>query len=545
MLSLIVNETALHLSNDLSITLKFSSPIFNTIGDYTYPFKLPATPLNVSILGYKHRIENSNNPFQVFNAVLEYNGVVILKGTLRILTAQSDFYEATLYMDKGDFVYQKKYLTLQDIDFGEMAWTGETLRMDYFNACRNYVYPDRNFSMPQILNKSYYDELPEDPANHYFNYYLTGTMYYFSNIDPRTTLVPMLYLRFVLTKAFEKFEYQLDDTFFAADPQFNALCIYNNVDANSTVNGPFIYDKLKVLMNYHLPRMTLNDFIGGLETFFNIRFFVNNITKVVKLVSVDSIVKSTDAVPFSSNVVSIYTQIGDPINGFHLKMNMDTDDEFWTSMKGQEDLVTSCLKDAVQKISDLPVWPACLSGEIRWVKDENLYYFNYNKVWVTINNINSLSLYSEFIHHQNDKAIDTPYSTLMNQTDSPYDCAVGSARTNWLATSPKLFFVKLHEFSGYGTNDERVYASNFSPSHSLFYTGDNGLYNKQFKAFFDFYMAAKQVKIIKSISLYELNQLDFSKKYEINGNKYLLSEIQATITHNGIKPATIVAYTCF
>ena len=541
MLSLIVNETALHLSNDLSITLKFSSPIFNAIGDYTYPFKLPATPLNVSILGYKHRIENSNNPFQVFNAVLEYNGIVILKGTLRILTAQSDFYEATLYMDKGDFVFQKKYLTLQDIDFGEMAWTGETLRMDYFNACRNYVYPDRNFSMPQILNKSYYDELPEDPANHYFNYYLTGTMYYFSNIDPRTTLVPMLYLRFVLTKAFEKFEYQLDDTFFAADPQFNALCIYNNVDANSTVNGPFIYDKLKVLMNYHLPRMTLNDFIGGLETFFNIRFFVNNITKVVKLVSVDSIVKSTDAVPFSSNVVSIYTQIGDPFNGFHLKMNMDTDDEFWTSMKGQEDLV----KDAVQKISDLPVWPACLSGEIRWVKDENLYYFNYNKVWVTINNINSLSLYSEFIHHQNDKTIDTPYSTLMNQTDSPYDCAVGSARTNWLATSPKLFFVKLHEFSGYGTNDERVYASNFSPSHSLFYTGDNGLYNKQFKAFFDFYMAAKQVKIIKSISLYELNQLDFSKKYEINGNKYLLSEIQASITHNGIKPATIVAYTCF
>jgi len=541
MLSLIVNETALHLSNDLSITLKFSSPIFNAIGDYTYPFKLPATPLNVSILGYKHRIENSNNPFQVFNAVLEYNGIVILKGTLRILTAQSDFYEATLYMDKGDFVFQKKYLTLQDIDFGEMAWTGETLRMDYFNACRNYVYPDRNFSMPQILNKSYYDELPEDPANHYFNYYLTGTMYYFSNIDSRTTLVPMLYLRFVLTKAFEKFEYQLDDTFFAADPQFNALCIYNSVDANSTVNGPFIYDKLKVLMNYHLPRMTLNDFIGGLETFFNIRFFVNNITKVVKLVSVDSIVKSTDAVPFSSNVVSIYTQIGDPINGFHLKMNMDTDDEFWTSMKGQEDLV----KDAVQKISDLPVWPACLSGEIRWVKDENLYYFNYNKVWVTINNINSLSLYSEFIHHQNDKAIDTPYSTLMNQTDSPYDCAVGSARTNWLATSPKLFFVKLHEFSGYGTNDERVYASNFSPSHSLFYTGDNGLYNKQFKAFFDFYMAAKQVKIIKSISLYELNQLDFSKKYEINGNKYLLSEIQASITHNGIKPATIVAYTCF
>lgn len=545
MLALIVNETALHLSNDLSITLKFSSPIFNAIGDYTYPFKLPATPLNVSILGYKHRIENSNNQFQVFNAVLEYNGVVILKGTLRILNAQSDFYEATLYMDKGDFVYQKKYLTLQDIDFGEMAWATEISRMDYFNACKNYIYPDRDFSMPQILNKSYYDGLPADPVNYYFNYYLTGTMYYFSNIDPRTTLVPMLYLRFVLTKAFEKFEYQLDDTFFATDPEFNSLCIYNNVDANSTVSGPFLYDKLKVLMNYHLPRMTLNDFIGGLETFFNIRFFVNNITKTVKLVSVDKIVKSTDTVAFSGNVASIYTQIGEPINGFHLKMNMDTDDEFWVSMKGQEDQIISSLKDAVQNISDLPVWPACMSGDIRWVKNENLYYFNYNKVWVTISNLNSLSLYSEFVHHQDDKAIDTHFSTLMNQTNTPFDCAIGNSRTSWLGTSPKLFFVKLHEYSGYGQNDERVYASNFSASHSLFYNGNNGLYKKQFKAFFDFYMTSKQVKIIKSISLYELNQVDFSKKYDINGNNYLLSEIQVTVSHKGIKPATIIAYTCF
>ena len=47
------------------------------------------------------------------------------------------------------------------------------------------------------------------------------------------------------------------------------------------------------------------------------------------------------------------------------------------------------------------------------------------------------------------------------------------------------------------------------------------------------------------MTLLELNQLDFSKKYAIGGNKYLLSEVQVTITNKGIKPATILAYTCF
>ena len=107
MLALFVNDKALDISGEISITLKFSSPVFNQIGDYTYPFKLPATPLNVSILGYKHRIETANNPWEVFNAILQWNGVIILKGTLRILNAQADLYEATLFMDKGDFVYRR------------------------------------------------------------------------------------------------------------------------------------------------------------------------------------------------------------------------------------------------------------------------------------------------------------------------------------------------------------------------------------------------------------------------------------------------------
>jgi hypothetical protein len=545
MLALFVNDKSLNLTSDISITLKFASPIFNTIGDHTYPFKLPATALNVSILGFKHRIENSANPYQIFDATLEWNGILILKGTLRILRAQSDFYEATLYMDKGDFFYRRKNYTLQDIDFGEMTWSGETLKVDYFNDCRGHVYPERNFGFPQILNLSYFEQPPLSTCNQWFNYYLTGTMYYFAYEDPRTILVPMLYLRFVLDRIFKKLEYSLEDEFFSTDPEFNALAIYNNVNANCDILGYFNYDKLKVFMSYHVPVMSINDFLSGLESFFNIRFFVNNITKTVKLVSVDKIVKLTQAVEFSRNVTAIYTELGEPITGYHLKMNMNSDDSFTTAMKSNEDLVLGLIKGAVDKVSDLSPWPGSQNMDIKFVRDENRYYIMFNRVWsVSPVSPTDLQLSSEYIYKESSQSIESKFSTLMNEDTGLYPCAVGNAMTEWKDTSPKLFFIKFHPYGGYGTNDEKVYASNYTDNQSLFYRGPTGLFAKHFKAFCDFQMGAKQVKIVKQMNLVELNELDFSKKYAINGNHYLLSEVQVSITNSGIKPATIKAYAC-
>jgi hypothetical protein len=547
MLTLFVNNTSLDLSKDVSITLKFSSPIFNTIGDHTYPFKLPATPLNVSVLGFKHRIENATDPFQVFDASLEWNGILILKGTLRILKAQSDFYEATLYMDKGDFFYRRKLMTLQDIDYGELEWSNVNEKMAYFNDCRNYSYPERKICFPMILNKSYYETPPNpDPFFEYMNNYLG------MNLIPtvaivgfpdsfRTTLVPMLYFRHVLSLVFEKLEYSLDDSFFATDPDYNKLVIYNNVDCNGLVTGPFNYDVLKVHLGYHVPLMTINEFLSGLEVFFNIRFFVNNITKTVKIVSVDTIVKSNDFVEFSRDVSTIYTEIGDPITGFQLRMNMDSDDEFWGYMKASEESTLSRIKGAVDSVSELPPWPGAQDIDLRFVRNENRFYLMINRTWAaSFIGTTSLALLSEYIYKESSKTIETSFSTLMNQTLSPFDGVVGNAMANWKETTPKLFFVQkiTNQF------DERVIAINYNGSKSLFFGQDHGLFPTHYQAFCDFQMNSKAVKIVKQMSLLDLNQLDFSKKYMIKANNYFLSEVQVSITNSGIKPASIKAFTC-
>ncbi len=546
MLSLLINDKHIDLSNDISITLKFTSPIFNQIGDYTYPFKLPATSNNISILGYKHRVENANNPYEVFSAILLWKGITILKGTLRVLSAQSDFYEATLFMDKGDFVYRRKSMTLQDIDFGSYTWQYESQRLDYFNNCRNINYPLRDFALPMILDMQYYEELPDDPMLYYLNYYHWDNLQILFQGTYRAIFVPMLYLRCVLDRIFKKLEYVFEDQFFSMDSEYNALALFNSVDANSDVTGPFNYPTNMIVYNYHVPRMTMNEFLSGLESFFNIRFFVNNITRVVKLISVDKIVKSIESIDFSSNVNSIYTLIGEPVKGFHLKMNMETADAIWPQYQSNQALIIDAIKDAVETFSELPVWPSSPCYEIRYVRSEGIYYImGSNYAWTQcFLNENTSALKAEFVHHESDVVLETKFSTLAAENTSPFRAVIGTAQSEWNGISPKLLFVKFYPNTGGNYDDECVYASNFSTSHSLFYNGPNGLYSKHFKAYFEFMMQAKSVKIIKQMNLLELNEIDFSKKYSINGNNYLLSEIQATITNAGIKPATIKAFAC-
>ena len=148
-------------------------------------------------------------------------------------------------------------------------------------------------------------------------------------------------------------------------------------------------------------------------------------------------------------------------------------------------------------------------------------------------------MYSQWIYKNKDQSIETKFSTMIDDGITPYNCVVGNSREAWKEVSPKLFFVHYQD-NGYG--DETVHARCFTPTNNLFYGGQFGLLNKHYKAYLDFRMSSKSVKIIKQMTLMDLKTLDFSLKYMVNGVKYLLSDVQVSISNSGIKPATIKAY---
>ena len=129
----------------------------------------------------------------------------------------------------------------------------------------------------------------------------------------------------------------------------------------------------------------------------------------------------------------------------------------------------------------------------------------------------------------------------MQEEYFPYNSITGNARSSWKTCSPKLSFA-LYQDNGYGHQTE--VSRGFTATNNLLLGGSAGIINKHYKAYFDFRMSTKCLKIIKQMSFLEIKALDFSRKHMIGGNKYLLGEVQVTMTRGKINPATIKAYLC-
>ena len=543
MLSLKIADQNVDLPDDFSFTMNLKSPVFGEVGSYSYPFRLPNTPRNATIMGFKHRVENTGDVYQTEQGMFLWNGLNLFEGTVMLKTLNNKSYEGSVFEREGDFYHRIKDLSLQDVDFGTLSFASETLKIDWINGCKNTVYPQRNVSFPMIQNLTYWEENPDpnDPAMNYFNYYdyiIRAT----SNTYKRRIIVPMLYLRYVLEVIFQKIGYTLDDSFFAADPVFNSLVLYNSVDCNTTVSGYFAYDKLKIFLNYHVPTMTINDFFIGIETFFNIRFFVNNTTKVVKLMSINSIVKSPEYDDYSKNVLSVLTEIENQITGYHLTMEMDTDDELWNSYKETQDVTLEHQKKSVLSFNDLPSWPAAQTYDTRFVRDQGVFYVFYNNVWSTFNFIvESVAMFTEFIYKDSSETISTKVSTLMDELYPPHNVVIGNSRQDWRSISPKLFFSCYQDNGGI---DQTQRGRNKMNNHLLFLCGEFGLFNKYYKDYCDFRMSAKFVKITRQMTFLELKDFDFSRIIMVNGIKYLVKTLQVTIKKDRIMPALLECYTC-
>jgi hypothetical protein len=519
--------------------MNLKSPIFGEVGSYSYPFKLPNTPRNATLLGFRHRVENITDLYHDEKGIFLWNSLNLFQGTVRLKTLTTKAFEGSLFEGVGDFFYERKNASLQDVNFGEMIFEDDTDKFSFINSCTNSVYPAKDMSFPNILNKSYFEELPVNEGLHYFNVYINSLIpKVFSGGSVRTIVVPMLYIRFVLKKIFEHLKYTFDDTFFSSDSDFNSLALFNLVDCNSGTYGYFIYDDLKIYLNYHVPRISFSDFFLGLETFFNIRFFINNATGIVKLLSIDNIINSNDYIEFSKQVISVVTEIEDRITGYHLKMTVETNDDNYAFKKEQDELHLGRLKESVQSLSDLNPWPSDDIMDQRWVIDENCYYILWsNKLWVQW--YENIDLYMEYVYRTRQEVIETKFSTLLNYNDGDY-AIIGNARVDWKTVTGKIFFTK---FNDNGSTDN-VIAIPTTDNNSLYWGGENGLFNKHYKAFLDFRMATKFVKIVKQMSYMELKEFDFSRKIMVNGIKYLVKNLQVTIKKDRIMPALLECYTC-
>ncbi len=539
MLSLEVNGTALDLPKEFSLTLNLKSPMFNDIGDYSFPFKIPSTDVNKSVLGWKHRIESVRDQNEFYDGILLYDGSVIFSGQVRIKEANSEFYEGALYVQNGSFNYKVKEAYLDEQALGEMHWRGEDLALAYYNELHNYSYPDVDFQMPSCMNTDYFDPPTDDAELKWYNYTRqNGYLTLKTTEGARTLLVPMFYLRFVIGKVISLMGYSLQDEFFSQGKDLSTLVIYNSFSVNE------LYWTIKDLYyQVHMPHVKIGKFFSDIQKFFNCTFLVDDHLKMVRIVGNQDRLKALPYIDFSTNILAISNQISDQILGIKLSMTPDNGDKVYEDLTAAEGDFFNYLKPSVMTYADLPLRPITTLFDIRYVISENKWYhFGTSGANTWLEFIPSEYLYINFMYGQPLENSKIEIGICMVCPQDEFCGRIGNLGTDYAKIVPKLAFASLQQSQQHPLV---MSCSPYSDDFRLIWYGSNGLFNKFHRNWYDWiFNSRKLVQITKQIDYLELKTLDFGSKYRINQTNYLLSEVQVTLNMDSLKPAVIKAYSC-
>ena len=543
MLTILIADQPLDLSDDLSVSLNLKSPLFNDVGDYSFPFKVPTTVRNMAILGWKNRLASTRSIYETYDGSIRWNGMVLFVGQIRIKTASDKSFEGTIYINKGNFNYEVRDLMLDRVDFGMKSFASDQEAVDYFNWSLTHFYPEVDFSLPEISNVDFFDPQATNPELMSYNHIFSDGWLHKTTSDgtQRTILIPFLYLKFVLNKLAENFGYRLQDEFFTSSTELSRLVIYNSVNLSEVIFGlqQLYYCRL-------LPKVKVSEFISGLEKWFNCCFLADSKQRVVRIVSNKDVLLRSEVVEFSKNVLTISQEIPDQITGFRFLLGPDSGDKVYQAQLDAEKGMTDYIKGAVQSFSDIPPYPFTWLGDIYYVVDTNQW-------WVLgVNGITFLIewqqlpagpvLTDKFFYKWGDDK--NKYETIFSSLSDKYIVvSCGNPGTDKDKVTPRLFYVGMVSVGGWGSPAHlRGLANN--GNLSLRYTGSSGLFNLYWKDWVNWIMdTRKSVKIEKQMDFIELKELDFTKRYRINGINYLISEISVTLNKSSIKSAQLKCFT--
>ncbi len=289
MLGLQIDGKDVDLGDDFSFTMNLKNPMFNDLGGYTYPFKIPNTPKNSSIFDFRHRVESTSDVYKLGNGIFTWNGHSLFTGPLKMKILNNKLFEGYLIENDSDFYNKAKKLLLTQFDFGEKVFNDQYEAIDFLTESAHFAYPDIEFACPVIYNDLYFDPPATDDELKYYNHWhydttnrlwLTTT----GGSPQRTILIPMLYLRYILDVISHGMGLELIDELFTSHPDLNSLVLYNSLSCNSPFypNPPEI---THIKFNNHLPIISIMDFIIAIENFFCASTFLDGIKNTMRIIA--------------------------------------------------------------------------------------------------------------------------------------------------------------------------------------------------------------------------------------------------------------------
>lgn len=410
-----VNEQLLDVTEDTQLTLKSSSPFFETEierGEYTYPFKLPLTQRNSKILGFPEQLTVTEETF-TFNAELERLGS-ISSGILYIdsvgfdHTLQQGYADCTFAGTDGKFLHLIEGKKMWELTYGgsfavpvyspiNAFWNYHSNVGLWATDITNGTVTGKPFVFPMIQWKNFgFDSaaIPLQILPGIFINYWQKTAQFNHDAGPRYAdidiagnkqrLIPMFKTRWIVERIFAEYGFTVTGDFFS-NATFQADFIPNSYSINKwqmdgTASAPQNTDLCtEINPANHVPDMLVVDFLNIICKRFNGQFIPTGPISYEFILKKDILV-STESTDIPDKMLSPYiikklneTQAAQ--KGINLDYT-NTDPAFEEQVKPDTEITS--IKGTVTHQSDLAGIGSPEDGDIYLVQDNNMFYVYYS-----------------------------------------------------------------------------------------------------------------------------------------------------------------------
>lgn len=537
MLQLFANGSQLDTAG-VKFNLTLKNPMFqNTLDSaYAYDLQFPETDNNKKqLVNFAHRLAGNNEPGSPVIKGL-FNGLKLLEGNF-IFSGGKGSLKGSMGLGQGNFLHNaKKYL--DEVDYGKKTFANEAAALAYFNSIISESYPNTDFVLPHTTADA--DVFLPSGTTGYWNkdtmnfWDVGGTSYTITNSGDRAIIVPHLYLQFVLKQMFNKNGYQFNDQFFALDPDWSKLIVWNSFNANGGI--PDEGDKpgyssliTDIIYGRHVPHVKISDFISGLQNLLNVRFFFNHSINKVEAKDTIDVLANPEYIDITNKVVKGHELKFRKKDGFQLHSVPDGNDELYKVFVDQGEEWIKKYGGVVESLSDLPEY--WMGYDHYYVLSESKFYkWNVTLGWYA--ETSSHVIHKEFIPNS-EYNIESSISTLYqaNDTFSKHGNAAIDYRDN---TARISFYNGMQNYLG---SDYPSSQYKRNGKYLNYYT--DWLYLNRWEKYLSWLLDPKIIVVKAALTAKDIKDFDFSIKRRIDGINYFVEEIKTPISEHEIGLSTL------
>lgn len=509
MIKITANGIPLLLKENTEITVKERNPLFESdISGTAYPVSIPAGD-NMAAMKLMHR---PGVQTQKIDINLEYGSYYRrLLGVVNRASASG--FELSAKLDDSIFMIQNG-----DKDIRDAFPVSDITLQDIIDDVETYRAEGNDFCVPELRNPNFF-------GDSYLTNAYSGKQNDFITEENFRVYSPFIFLEKLVRKIAENGGYTVVNEF---DDLIRRTFIYNNTSTFFYSAFPHLTEVIEPY--YHLPEMTVRDFLNEFCLYFNLRMYPNHSNRTIRFVDFDAVaampavtdwsqyliseIELTDEQKYDKVILRHEVDESDPASPWERDQRTDISTFSMKPDPSEYDPGTRLLVEYEKMIY------VCRENDEsvkEWVK----YSLNYPEIVLGIGT--------------SEKKIITKFSAL-------------AATWNGSLESPVLNYARCESVGnwqkGYEYNEVpfRLGVLSYegeakvSVSSKSLYTGDfTGSINDRYSRSMAWYLQGRRLaEATFKIPAHILFNLDMAQKFYANGVTFYIEELNYRLTNNGI-----------